>query len=448
MKRHNNSMRMVLLGIAIAVLGTLISFGFIANESLVYAQTTGTITGTVTYYDGTALSGASVTSTNGDDSTTATDTTDSSGAFSISSLAAGTDYSIAVTYGTTSSALSSTSVSSLTVVAGQTTDISTAIKLGGNGWIACDSVVTTNCVQSLQDENGTDITTARAEPYLMGTSVILVPVYGVSGGLTYTSNVNNKHRELADYSLSTSSTLVIKILLGTFQPKAIMARGANLQSWSYDSSSTLFTITVKPTNISYALSPNTCDASTCANQADIDYSAYAFLAAADMSDMPDLPANMADFVSKVEGVYISTNGQYVTMPQPNSSAKFTFSVGAPHLKLDGTLNNGGFFKLWMPNDLLEYMWDANTNNIRAFNSSVDGSASSLTFTETTNNGRAGVLMEQTDISYSVKNVVVNPTTNNPTVSEIGLAILAGLFALMLVWTIQRKRRRADLIGRR
>jgi len=354
MKRHNNSMRMVLLGIAIAVLGTLISFGFIANESVVYAQTTGTITGTVTYYDGTALSGATVTSTNGDDSTTATDTTDSSGAFSISSLAAGTDYSIAVTYGTTSSALSSTSVSSLTVVAGQTTDISTAIKLGGNGWVACDSVVTTNCVQSLQ-EDGADITTARAEPYLMGTSTILVPVYGVSGGLTYTSNVNNKHRELADYGLSTSSTLVIKILLDTFEPKAVMAKGANLQSWDYNSTTKLFTITVKPTNISYALSPNTCNASTCANQADVDYSAYAFLAAADMSDMPDLPANMADFVSKVNGVYISTNGQYVTMPQPGGT-KFTFSVGAPHLKYDGTLNNGGFFKLWMPNDLLEYMW--------------------------------------------------------------------------------------------
>ena len=437
------------LAIAIPVVWALVSITPFASGPVAYAQTTGIIAGTVEYHDGTLLSGADVTWTKasgGSDDVT----TDASGAFSISSLAPGSDYSLSVTYGTTTSSLSSTDVSNVVVTAGQTITVA-AISLGGNGWVACDSVVTTNCVQSLQTSGGTDITTARAEPKFYGSSIMMLPVYGVSGGLTYTSNVNNKHRELGDYGLSTSSTLVIKILLDAFEPKAVMAKGANLQGWDYNTTTKLFTITVKPTNVSYAFDRNdptvTCNATTCVNQASFDYSAYAFMGVADMSDMPDMPAGMADFVSKVNGVYISTNGQYVTMPQPNSSAKFTFAVGAPHLKYDGTLNEGGFFKLWMPNDLLEYMWSKNPSQIYRFNSSVAGASSSLTFTQKTNNGRAGTLMEQTGISYSIHDVEIEPSSATPAASKIGLGILAGLLALLLIWTVQRRMRQANLLNR-
>jgi len=113
------------------------------NEIL--AQATGNIAGTVTYFDGTAISGATVTATNTDDGTTGTATTDTSGAFSVTGLGAGT-YSVSVTYSTRTSDLDSTSVSGLTVTSGSTTTISSAILIGVMGWVACDSVITTNCV--------------------------------------------------------------------------------------------------------------------------------------------------------------------------------------------------------------------------------------------------------------------------------------------------------------
>jgi len=91
------------LAIAIPVVWALVSLTPFASGPVAYAQTTGIIAGTVEYHDGTLLSGATVTSTKASDSSTAEATTDSSGAFSISSLAAGSDYSISVTYGTTTS---------------------------------------------------------------------------------------------------------------------------------------------------------------------------------------------------------------------------------------------------------------------------------------------------------------------------------------------------------
>ena len=121
---------------------------------------TGNIDGTVTYFDGTAISGATVTATNTGDGTTGTATTDSSGAFSVTGVAAGT-YIVSVTYSTRSSDLDSTSVSGVTVTSGKTSTISSAILIGGSGWVACDSVITTNCVQSMT-VNGSSTSSARA----------------------------------------------------------------------------------------------------------------------------------------------------------------------------------------------------------------------------------------------------------------------------------------------
>ena len=326
-------------------------------------------------------------------------------------------------------------------------DALSAIVLGGKGWVGCDSVVTTNCVQSFQDASGTDITKARVVNYNMEgmASIHLVHVYGVSDGITYSNEiVANLNRELAgqaDYDFSTSDTFVIKILLESFAPKGMMSYGGNIQSWSYDYYDTLFTITVKPSSMSRTLT-GTCNSVSCANQSEVDFNSYVAIGVTDMSDMPldELPANMQGIVAKMNGFFISTNAQHVTMPKPGSG-KFTFSLGSPHLKEDGTVYSGGFFKVFMPDQLLEYMWEKSPAMFEKFTSTVGGDDSKITFTETTNGGYNGVLMEQTDITFSVKDVEISPEeTDSPSVSQIGLGILAGLFALLLVWTIQRRRR--------
>ena len=93
-------------------------------------------------------------------------------------------------YSTTTADLSSTNLTNQTIASDAATALS-AIVLGGKGWVGCDSVVTTNCVQSFQDASGTDITKARVANYKMeGTaSIHLVHVYGVSDGITYSNEI-------------------------------------------------------------------------------------------------------------------------------------------------------------------------------------------------------------------------------------------------------------------
>ncbi|MQF67369.1 carboxypeptidase regulatory-like domain-containing protein, partial [SAR202 cluster bacterium AD-802-F09_MRT_200m] len=342
---------------------TVIGFIWLAQPYTAFAAT-GNIAGTVTYFDGTALSGATVTATNTGDGTTKTATSDSSGAFSITGAAAGT-YRVSVTYSTRSSDLDSTSVSGVTVTTGSTTTISSAILIGGSGWVACDSVITTNCVQSMT-VNGSSTSAARAEPFFPQSDVVFTPVYGALAGSTYSGS--DPYRDLSAFGFSTSDTFIIKILLDSFVPVATLALGGDIQSWSYDSSTKVATYTIKPVEMSRG---TTCDASSCDNQATVTMDAYLSMGSSDMSTS----TAPAAWVSALDGGYISTNGQYVTYPVPGAGAeanKYGFSSGATHLKANGTLNTG-FFKVFFPTAMVEYMWGQTGTSVLNFKSDITDS---------------------------------------------------------------------------
>ena len=402
-----------------------ISLFLLVSPNEILAQSTGNIAGTVTYFDGTAISGATVTATNTDDGTTGTATTDASGAFSVTGLGAGT-YSVSVTYSTRTSALDLTSVSGVTVTSGSTTTISSAILIGVMGWVACDSVITTNCVQSMT-VNGASTSSARAEPFFPDTDVLFSPVYGIhpGTGLTYTA-AGNPYRTLSNFSISTSDTFIIEILLDSFVPLATLATGGDIQSWSYDSGTKVATYTIKPVVMSRG---TTCDASSCQNQADVTMDAYLAFGSSDMSES----TAPAAWVTALNGGYISTNGQFVTYPMPGNN-RFGFSAGAPHLKADGTLNTG-FFKVYLPDAMLSYMWSKDSSANISFDSRVNGDLSRITATVQS----GGLLMEQTGISYSVNELSLEPSAENmPSLSGIGLAILSGLFAILLLVGLVRR----------
>ena len=402
-----------------------ISLFLLVSPNEILAQSTGNIAGTVTYFDGTAISGATVTATNTDDGTTGPATTDASGAFSVTGLGAGT-YSVSVTYSTRTSDLDLTSVSGLTVTSGSTTTISSAILIGVMGWVACDSVITTNCVQSMT-VNGASTSSARAEPFFPGTDVLFSPVYGVhpDTGLTYNDS-GNPYRTLSNFSISTSDTFIIKILLDSFVPVATLALGGDIQSWSYDSGTKVATYTIKPVVMSRG---TTCDASSCQNQADVTMDAYLAFGSSDMSES----TAPAAWVTALNGGYISTNGQFVTYPLPGNN-RFGFSAGAPHLKADGTLNTG-FFKVYLPDAMLSYMWSKDSSASISFDSFVNGDVSRITATVQS----GGLLMEQTGISYSINEMELEPSAENmPSLSGIGLAILSGLFAILLLAGLVRR----------
>ena len=394
---------------------------------------TGNIAGTVTYFDGTAISGATVTATNTGDGTTGTATTDSSGAFSVTGVAAGT-YIVSVTYSTRSSDLDSTSVSGVTVTSGSTATISSAILIGGSGWVACDSVITTNCVQSMT-VNGSSTSSARAEPFFSSSDIVYTPVYGVHPGTGSTYTGSTPYRNLSNFSFSTSDTFIIKILLDSFSPVATLALGGDLQSWSYDSPTKVATYTIKPVAISRGA---TCDASSCQNQADGDMDAFLSFGSSDMSTS----TAPAAWVSALNGGYISTNAQYVTYPVPGAGAeanKYGFSSGAPHLKADGTLNTG-FFKVFFPTAMVDYMWGFDGTSVLSFKSDItdsDGGSSTTSIAATVKAG--GLLVEKAGISYSTNDIELSVQTFAPSVSKIGASIMVALLAFIILWVVSRKR---------
>ena len=394
---------------------------------------TGNIAGTVTYFDGTAISGATVTATNTGDGTTGTATTDSSGAFSVTGVAAGT-YIVSVTYSTRSSDLDSTSVSGVTVTSGSTATISSAILIGGSGWVACDSVITTNCVQSMT-VNGSSTSSARAEPFFSSSDVVYTPVYGVHPGTGSTYTGSTPYRNLSNFSFSTSDTFIVKILLDSFSPVATLALGGDLQSWSYDSPTKVATYTIKPVAISRGA---TCDASSCQNQADGDMDAFLSFGSSDMSTS----TAPAAWVSALNGGYISTNAQYVTYPVPGAGAeanKYGFSSGAPHLKADGTLNTG-FFKVFFPTAMVDYMWGFDGTSVLSFKSDItdnDGGSSTTSIAATVKAG--GLLVEKAGISYSTNDIELSVQTFAPSVSKIGASIMVALLAFIILWVVSRKR---------
>ena len=414
------------------LLVAVIGFIWLAQPYTAFAAT-GNIAGTVTYFDGTAISGATVTATNTGDGTTGTATTDSSGAFSVTGVAAGT-YIVSVTYSTRSSDLDSTSVSGVTVTSGSTTTISSAILIGGSGWVACDSVITTNCVQSMT-VNGSSTSSARAEPFFPESDVVFTPVYGVHPGTGSTYTGSTPYRNLSNFSFSTSDTFIIKILLDSFSPVATLALGGDLQSWSYDSATKVATYTIKPVAISRGA---TCDASSCQNQADGDMDAYLSFGSSDMS----ASTAPAAWVSALNGGYISTNAQYVTYPVPGAGAeanKYGFSSGAPHLKADGTLNTG-FFKVFFPTAMVDYMWGFDGTSVLSFKSDItdsDGGSSTTSIAATVTAG--GLLVEKAGISYSTNDIELSVQTFAPSVSKIGASIMVALLAFIILWVVSRKR---------
>ena len=408
----------------------VIGFIWLAQPYTAFAAT-GNIAGTVTYFDGTALSGATVTATNTGDGTTGTATTDSSGAFSVTGVAAGT-YIVSVTYSTRSSDLDSTSVSGVTVTSGSTTTISSAILIGGSGWVACDSVITTNCVQSMT-VNGSSTSSARAEPFFPSSDVVFTPVYGALAGSTYSGS--SPYYDLSSFGFSTSDTFIIKILLDSFSPVATLALGGDIQSWSYDSSTKVATYTIKPVEMSRG---TTCDASSCDNQATVTMDAYLSMGSSDMSTS----TAPAAWVSALDGGYISTNGQYVTYPVPGAGAdanKYGFSSGATHLKANGTLNTG-FFKVFFPTAMVEYMWGQTGTSELSFKSDItdsDGGSSTTSIVATVKAG--GLLVEKAGVSYSTNDIELSVQTFAPSVSKIGASIMVALLAFIILWVVSRKR---------
>jgi len=89
----------------------------------------------------------------------------------------------------------------------------------------------------------------------------------------------------------------------------------------------------------------------------------------------------------------------------------------------------------LPDAMLSYMWSKNSETGILFDSRVNGAFSRITSTVQS----GGLLIEQTGISYSVNDMELEPSAENmPSLSGIGLAILSGLFAILLLAGLVRR----------
>jgi len=355
-----------------------------------------TLTGTVQYQNGTAISGASVAVTDVDTSATYTSgTTDSSGNFSFS-LTTGT-FTVTASYGVASSATSS----AVSITASSTTALSSALTVGQTAWAYCDSTITDDCVESVTGPSGSvPSSTLRLVPAVVSGQLQL-QFLGVTAGST-NDEFGRPLSELGDFGVTTSDSYTFKVRLKTFVAKGLMGT-ANLDTWSYDSSTKLLTIVAKPLAASYPISPNVCDPTTCVEQADIDFDALMYLF---VSDFSDVPAQFADIVEDFVGMYINVNSNYFTMPAPdtNTSQATSFSLGAPHLKKSGVVNTG-FFKLFTPaNSLQNHFGISGLTGVQFAVKITSGgitTTSTLSATAGTNGAISGVILENTGFNYSV-----------------------------------------------
>ncbi|PKB79522.1 MAG: hypothetical protein BZY88_12945, partial [SAR202 cluster bacterium Io17-Chloro-G9] len=362
------------------------------------------LTGTVKYQNGDVISGASVTVTDGDiNATVATATSDSSGNFSVT-LASGSNYTVTASYGVASDA----SASAPAVSAGTSVAMGSTLTVGQTAWAYCDSVIVSDCVQSVTGPGGAVPTsTLRLAPSLSGSSLTL-DLLGVLGGKT-NDDSGNRLRDLSPFGFSTSSSFTMKVLFNTFTPKGLFGM-VDLTSWNFDSSSKVLTIVGKPTSASFPISPNQCSPSSCVTQADIDIGAVMAMMADDFSSAP---ASAADFINQFDGGYITTNANYFTAPLPDDSIanSLKFDVGAPHLKKSGVVNTG-FFKLFIPSAVIEGKWGISALESSNFDVNVSSgsttSASALTATPVS----GGLVLENSNFEYSVNTFNVRPTESS------------------------------------
>lgn len=393
-----------------------------------------TLSGTVLYQNGTPISGASVSVTDVDTSSTYTSgTTDSSGNFSFS-LTTGT-FTVTASYGVASSATSS----AVSVTAGTSTALSSALTVGQTAWAYCDSTITDDCVESVTGPSGTvSSSTLRLVPATVSGQLQL-QFLGVTAGSTNDS-FGFPLSELGDFGVTTSSSYTFKVRLKTYVAKGMMGT-ANLESWSYDSSTKLLTIVAKPLAASYPISPNVCNPISCVAQADIDFDAMMYLF---VSDFTDVPEEFADIVGDFVGMYINVNSNYFTMPapDPNTAQATSFTLGAPHLKKSGAVNTG-FFKLFTPADSLQNFFGisgvTNVNFVVQITSGGITTTSILTATTGTNGTISGVILENTNFNYSINNFQLTRGASVASLNDDNIqapapvfhpAIVAGLDDLM------------------
>jgi hypothetical protein len=237
---------------------------------------------------------------------------------------------------------------------------------------------------------------------------------------------------LEDYDVSqalptnTEITIVIRFA-NAFTPAALIAV-AYLPNWTWDAGAREMTIIAFPRESSWSTNPLNCNDVTATN----DHAAM-FLMAIDDTTVenadPAAQAEIAAFLEKFKGGYISTNAQCFALPfyDPFDNA-VKFILGAPHFKNNGFLNTG-FFRVLVPDPVITDLWGLVPAALApaAVNITVGGNAAAFTMVRAT--GRApfpdGWIFENVlPVGFSTPTVAIAPASASSVVPDAPVAIPA------------------------
>ncbi|MFB6086952.1 MAG: PKD domain-containing protein, partial [Haloarculaceae archaeon] len=237
--------------------------------------------------------------------------------------------------------------------------------------------------------------------------------------------------DLADIGADHTTRFRINLTVKKFTPSVLLSNGRGLDWETYPGptqNTKKISLTVSPAqwdlktrfNGSRPRAPSEWESSVEQNVADLGFESALF-AALGTPQGDFLKSNVS--ATALRGMTISTDAQMFTMPRyisgtANQSARLTFGVAAPHLTVNGNLNNG-YYRVFLPNSLLDE-WNV-SNPETALNASYSGSAKSLSINEVPGGAWANLTLH-----YSSGTVTVTADTTAPS-ADAGsdVAVTAG-----------------------
>lgn len=282
-----------------------------------------------------------------------------------------------------------------------------AARASGQTGPNCGGPVVEKCIVSVTSTNPSTPATLTANlQFNSGTGAFTIAVKN-------TANVDQF--ELSPALTTTSTvTVVFKLANGGTDPKIAVSTGL-VSSWSINTAVTPHQVTVvaQPRTSSWNRASG-CTPSSCANTADVNYSAFLLAGFDPMNAAP------ASFASKFTNGFIATNGQYFDpFPSYNTTTKeLSFKVGAPHFKVGGVTLNSGFARIFVPEAVITDLWGiAGGSAALASNSSltsvtVGGVAQGNIVIDQASGGALVRIGETVPFGFSVPTVVLKPSTTD------------------------------------
>ena len=291
----------------------------------------------------------------------------------------------------------------------------------GNGFTyasLCEADIPVNCISVLQVNGGPAPGSIAVEMFSPQPSSIQFSV---------TNTANADRFELApDVPNTAVMTLVFK---GTAPFHPVLALGTAIfqnQGFQWNDAADEATVTFQPAVTSWATAGCTPSPGSCPLQADRDYSALALVVLDDLTGIGADPA----LVALAQGAFISTNGQYFSLPDFDEEAgALTFDVGAPSLPdadSDGiddpstfADNNQGSFRFLVPDAIITGYWNSTPADMLLLSNSlvtIGGQPVMPTVTDVaaTATSPDGVLFEFAGFHYSFEDIaiIVAPTVTS------------------------------------